>query len=399
MPAHKKQRSWHSRASPQLAFLLVVAIMATQSAPALASSWNPTLIANTEASQVIDDTDSTANVVLKFGDTLAKTLTYDRTKARFQFSAGLSVLGTLTGSTLNVDRNATVGGTLTATGNILTRNNLSGATFAGANLVDCDNPTNSKLLWDITTQKFSCGTDNATGAGLSQAAGDARYVNQSGDTMTGALTINVTGGAPMTFGLKIINALSGAFLHAEQGLTSSGTLTVVGNITSRGTISGATLRASNITQSGGILYSSGNLLKATAKGLSGQLLLSRGTGTPEWKTPSGSIVWYLDSTIAAGTNQGAIYTLPFGITASTGSLRIKGAPTGSSLIVDIRKDGTSIFSTKPTILAGNTIGGKQMVMSTTNLTAGSELMVSVDQVGSTFAGSGLTIMLNGTRKY
>ena len=40
-----------------------------------------------------------------------------------------------------------------------------------------------------------------------------------------------------------------------------------------------------------------------------------------------------------------------------------------------------------------------MVLSTMNLTAGSELTLNVDQVGSTFAGSGLTIMLTGTRRY
>lgn len=38
-------------------------------------------------------------------------------------------------------------------------------TFSGAGLSDCDNATTSKLLWDITGGKFSCGTDN-TGTGM-----------------------------------------------------------------------------------------------------------------------------------------------------------------------------------------------------------------------------------------
>ena len=38
-------------------------------------------------------------------------------------------------------------------------------TFSGAGLSDCDNPTTSKLLWDITTLKFTCGTDQSGGGG------------------------------------------------------------------------------------------------------------------------------------------------------------------------------------------------------------------------------------------
>jgi hypothetical protein len=37
-------------------------------------------------------------------------------------------------------------------------------TLEGANLTDCDTANTSKLLWDATTKKFSCGTDQ-TGAG------------------------------------------------------------------------------------------------------------------------------------------------------------------------------------------------------------------------------------------
>ncbi|MBI4157447.1 hypothetical protein HY502_01190 [Candidatus Woesebacteria bacterium] len=36
--------------------------------------------------------------------------------------------------------------------------------LSGGGLSDCDNATTSKLLWDATTNKFSCGTDGDTGA-------------------------------------------------------------------------------------------------------------------------------------------------------------------------------------------------------------------------------------------
>lgn len=93
----------------------------------LASSWNPTLLVNTESFATIDDTDSTANVVLKFGDSLAQTLTYQRTNGRFQFSAGLSVLGNMSGSSLTVDHAANIGGNVTASGSVSL---LSGAVIS-----------------------------------------------------------------------------------------------------------------------------------------------------------------------------------------------------------------------------------------------------------------------------
>lgn len=36
--------------------------------------------------------------------------------------------------------------------------------FQGVGLTDCDAATTSKLLWDTTTKKFSCGTDQSTGS-------------------------------------------------------------------------------------------------------------------------------------------------------------------------------------------------------------------------------------------
>jgi hypothetical protein len=67
--------------------------------------------------------------------------------------------------------------------------------------------------------------------------------------------------------------------------------------------------------------------------------------------------------------------------------------------VDIRKDGTTIFSTRPQINAGATTGGGSATFSVTAIPGSSELSLSVDQVGSTFTGSGLTVMLTGTRKF
>src|SRR5688500_10039535 len=58
-----------------------------------ARSFRPTVLINTEAFLNIDDDDTTANVILRFGDTLAKTLIFNRTNDRFEFNDDVYVTG------------------------------------------------------------------------------------------------------------------------------------------------------------------------------------------------------------------------------------------------------------------------------------------------------------------
>ena len=166
-----------------------------------------------------------------------------------------------------------------------------------------------------------------------------------------------------------------------------------------GTISGSLLKMGNATQSGSIIYSSGSTLQATAKGSSGQILTSQGTAAPLWMNPTSSLVWFLNGNLAVATSQGAIVTMPYGFTPTSVTLRATGAPTGAAVIVDLLEDGTTLFGTKPEIAASASTGGGNAVFSDTNIAAGSEVRLDITQVGSTFSGSGLTVLLNGTRKY
>jgi hypothetical protein len=165
------------------------------------------------------------------------------------FSGSLSILrsvtarGTYSGSVVHAEKS------LTSSGSIKWKGSASGSsiwvsTFDGAGLTDCDLTTNV-VRWDTTTKKFSCGTVSAAAevgtasfSGSTLRLGDARYVKKQGDTMTGALAINLTSGY---MGLRVLQMMSGSVIHAEKSLTSSGTILAVGNITSRGTISGALL--------------------------------------------------------------------------------------------------------------------------------------------------------------
>ena len=134
----------------------------------IASSFSPTVLVSTEALIIIDDRSSTDNVVLKFGDTLAKTMTYNRTTTRFEFNDNMYITGTL-------------GVSGTASGlNLFATQSITGAyikatsTFYGAGLsAACNNATNDKLLW--ANGAFTCGADQG-GGGISQT--DAQQVRE-----------------------------------------------------------------------------------------------------------------------------------------------------------------------------------------------------------------------------
>ncbi|MDD4628857.1 MAG: hypothetical protein PHE68_05730 [Candidatus Peribacteraceae bacterium] len=113
----------------------------TVSRATAASSWNPTLLVNTESFSTIDDGDSTTNIELRFGETLGEKLYYNRSESRFQLTrdlfiqgnltatGSLSVRGAMSGASLRVDGTSSLYGNLTASGSIEARGGLSGSTL------------------------------------------------------------------------------------------------------------------------------------------------------------------------------------------------------------------------------------------------------------------------------
>jgi hypothetical protein len=94
------------------------------------------------------------------------------------------------------------------------------------------------------------------------------------------------------------------------------------------------------------------------------------TGTIRWYNRTGKTLTLHSAWVAAGT-----------------------APTGADLITDVNKNGTTIFSTqanRPTIAAG-TNGGVADTPDVTTLADGDYLTVDIDQIGSTIAGSDITV--------
>ncbi|MDD5055596.1 MAG: tail fiber domain-containing protein [Candidatus Peribacteraceae bacterium] len=132
----------------------------------------------------------------------------------------ITARGTYSGSVVHAEKS------LSSSGSLVWEGSASGASLwasniSGAGLTNCD-PTTGKLIWN--NGRFQCGTDGGgEGSGLSYDAAAGIFVKKSGDTMTGALTINLTSGY---LGLRVLQMMSGAVIHAEKSLTSSGLIMV-----------------------------------------------------------------------------------------------------------------------------------------------------------------------------
>jgi hypothetical protein len=98
--------------------------------------------------------------------------------------------------------------------------------------------------------------------------------------------------------------------------------------------------------------------------------------------------------IAPPVPAAAAYTLT-GVRLAAGT-----APVGAAVLVDVNKNGTTVFTTqgnRPTIADGATSGGPGAAPNVTTVAAGDKITIDVDQIGSGTAGSDLVVVVLGTR--
>ena len=248
---------------------------------------------------------------------------------------------TISGSTVYARNSLSTSGSLTWEG-AASGASLWVSTLEGAGLTDCD-AAGQTLNWDATTKRFVCGVDESAASGLDQNSGDARYVNTSGDTMTGALTINVTGGNNNTIGLNVLNTISGAVIRAQKTLASSGTLVF------EGAASGSSLYIATSLQGAGLTdcdlatqtlawdASTGRFSCGTDSDTTytaGQGLTLNGTALSLNSTITGSLIRF---TTVSGSTVNARNTL-----ASSGTLVFEGAASGSSLYIATSLQGAGL---------------------------------------------------------
>lgn len=103
----------------------------------------------------------------------------------------------------------------------------------------------------------------------------------------------------------------------------------------------------------------------------------------------------LTVTVGAGR-----FRFPFAATLLGVTAAVNTAPTGASVIADVTKNGTTVFTTqgnRPTIAASAFATASETVPDVTAVALGDYFTVDVDQVGSTIAGSDLTVIIRYRR--
>ena len=110
------------------------------------------------------------------------------------------------------------------------------------------------------------------------------------------------------------------------------------------------------------------------------------------------IRWSVEGTLAVANNIVPQIVFPRPGTISKITVRSDTAPTGSSIIIDVNKNGsTSIFDTaddRVTIAASAKTGSSTGIHATNGvLVGGGHLTVDIDQIGSTIAGANLTMTI------
>lgn len=138
----------------------------------------------------------------------------------------------------------------------------------------------------------------------------------------------------------------------------------------------------------------------TSAGADGQILAldSAAAGGMGWVTPVRTLRFSLTSFFKSNTLTTTTGTsrLPIdGTYTIVGTqLMVGTAPTGAGIIIDVKKNGATIYTTqanRPTIAANQTAGGPGATPDVTSLAAGDYLTVDIVQIGSTIAGADLTV--------
>ena len=106
------------------------------------------------------------------------------------------------------------------------------------------------------------------------------------------------------------------------------------------------------------------------------------------------IAFYIDGDVAVETSAMS-FIAPCDMTITNVKAAVDTAPTGADLIIDIHKNGTTIFTTqsnRPTIAATET-SEDSPAPDVTSISAGDKITLEIDQIGSTVAGENLSVVV------
>lgn len=104
------------------------------------------------------------------------------------------------------------------------------------------------------------------------------------------------------------------------------------------------------------------------------------------------LTFAVTGTLTTGNDKAPTLLAPYSLTIVKVKVVVKTAPTGSSIIIDVNKNGTTIFTTqanRPEIAIGQTTDDSG-TPDVTALAETDKVTIDIDQVGSTEAGADLT---------
>jgi hypothetical protein len=150
---------------------------------ALASSWSPTLLVNTEAFQTIDDGDGSTNIELRFGTT-GSGLILNVSEEQFEFDANVEVQGTLSGNIIHAQDSFTSSGNLVIKGT---------TTLSGAVTINDEATFGSGIIINGVTYIFPFGDASSTGKLLASDGNGNLSWTAAGSTPNTFQTLSISG--------------------------------------------------------------------------------------------------------------------------------------------------------------------------------------------------------------
>jgi hypothetical protein len=224
----------------------------------------------------------------------------------------------------------------------------------------------------------------------------ANYILDNGNTKGSNLLIGTNDNfnlALETNGSPRITILNSGNVGISTN-TPNERLTVNGNISASGFLYG---NGSNLT---GITTSTIDSGVRSLTGNYNSVFSTVSANSARWVLEDFIVACSDESTNLTTTTSAVTFRVPFAMFLNSVRASVNVAPVGSTIIVDVRQSGTSIFSTLLSIDANeetSTTAATPAVISNPNLTDDSKVVVSINQVGSTTAGRGLKLTFKGYR--
>jgi len=248
--------------------------------------------------------------------------------------------------------------------------------LSGGGLTDCNNATTSKLLWDTTTNKFSCGTDQTGGGG-----GTLQDAYTGGNTITTADATDIT--------ITLAEVTTPTTFEIFNNDTAGITALEVDNTIATGTLTNGLL----VEQSGAGTMSNGVHVLGTAGTITDAIHIEDGAGAiTDGIQFTGTFTNLINSTNFSVTNAGAVTAV--GVNAGSGALEATGGltVTGAVSVNTSGSNATNIGTgtNAGTITIGNTSTG-DLVLSDANWSiagGGAATLASVDSGSGTIQTTG-----------